>query len=85
MYIAFVTNLLFVIGLTFQTPLVVYVLAKVGLATPTRLRRYRRHAIIVIAVASAVLTPTPDPVTMFMVMVPMILLYELGILLARFA
>jgi sec-independent protein translocase protein TatC len=83
MYIAFVTNLLFVIGLTFQTPLVVLVLAKVGLATPARLTRYRRHAVLVCAIAAAVLTPTPDPVTMFLVMVPMLVLYEVGILLSR--
>lgn len=85
MYISFVTNLLFIIGLTFETPLIVLVLAKIGLATPDRLTRYRRHAILVIAVAAAVLTPTPDPVTMFLVMAPMVLLYEFGILLARIA
>jgi sec-independent protein translocase protein TatC len=84
-YIAFVTNLMFVIGLAFQTPLVVFVLARIGLLTPARMSRYRRHAILIIAVLAAVLTPTPDPFTMLMVMVPMWLLYELGIILARFA
>jgi sec-independent protein translocase protein TatC len=85
LYISFVTNLLFVIGITFQTPLVVFVLARLGLATPSRLAHYRRHAIVAIAIAAAVLTPTPDPFTMFLVMVPMVVLYELGILLARLA
>lgn len=84
-YVAFVTNLLLVIGLCFQTPLVVFGLAKLGLATPRRLTRYRRHAILVMAVAAAALTPTPDPVTMLLLMVPMIVLYELGIVLARIA
>lgn len=84
-YIAFVTNLMFVIGLAFQTPVVVFVLTKVGLLSVDRMKRYRRHAVLVIAVAAAVLTPTPDPFTMFFVMLPMMVLYELGILLARFA
>lgn len=82
-YIAFVTNLLFVIGVAFETPLVVYLLSKVGILTPAIMSRYRRHSILVIAVLAAVLTPTPDPFTMFLVMAPMYLLYELGGLMAR--
>ena len=84
-YIAFVTNMLLVIGIAFQTPLVVYLLAKIGIVRPALMARYRRHAIVVLAVLAAVLTPTPDPFTMFLVLVPMVLLYELGLLLARFA
>lgn len=82
-YISFLTNLLLVIGLAFQTPLVVFVLSKIGILTPAIMSRYRRHAVVVIAVLAAVLTPTPDPFTMFMVAVPMYLLYELGGLMAR--
>jgi sec-independent protein translocase protein TatC len=82
-YISFLTNLLLVIGLAFQTPLVVFLLSKIGLLTPAIMTRYRRHAIVVIAVLAAVLTPTPDPFTMFMVAVPMYILYELGGLMAR--
>jgi sec-independent protein translocase protein TatC len=84
-YVAFVTNLLLVIGLTFQTPLVIFVLAKLNLVTPPFLRHYRRHAIVLMALLSAVLTPTPDPLTMMLVLFPMVLLYELGIILAWFA
>jgi sec-independent protein translocase protein TatC len=84
-YISFVTNLMFIIGVTFQTPLVVFLLAKIGVLSPAAMRRYRRHAILIVAVLAAVLTPTPDPFTMILVMAPMLLLYELGILLARFA
>lgn len=82
-YIAFVSNLLFVIGVSFETPLVVFMLAKIGILKPATMSRYRRHAVLVIAILAAVLTPTPDPFTMFLVMVPMYLLYELGGLLAR--
>lgn len=84
-YIAFVTNMLFIIGVTFQTPLVVYMLAKLGIVSPATMSHYRRHAILIIAILAAVLTPTPDPFTMLLVAVPMVVLYELGILLARFA
>jgi sec-independent protein translocase protein TatC len=84
-YIAFVTNLLLVVGLTFETPLVVFLLAKLGILTPAFMAHYRRHAIVVMALGAAVLTPTPDPFTMFLVLIPMIVLYELGMILARFA
>jgi sec-independent protein translocase protein TatC len=82
-YIAFVSNLLLVIGISFQTPLVVFMLAKIGILNPRTMARYRRHAIVIIAVVAAILTPTPDPFTMILVMVPMYILYELGGLLAR--
>lgn len=84
-YVAFMTNLLFIIGAAFQTPLVVYLFAKLGIVTPAFLSRYRKHAILLLAVLAAVMTPTPDPFTMLMVLIPMVLLYEVGILLARFA
>lgn len=82
-YVEFLTNLLWVLGLAFQTPLVVFLLSKLGILTPRVMARYRRHAILVMAVLAAALTPTPDPFTMMMVMVPMYLLYEAGGLLAR--
>ncbi len=82
-YVSFLTNLLLVVGLAFETPLVVFLLSKIGLLTPATMKRYRRHAILIIAVLAAILTPTPDPFTMFMVAVPMYIMYELGGVLAR--
>lgn len=84
-YVAFMTNLLFIIGAAFQTPLVVYLFAKLGIVTTEFLSRHRKHAILLLAVLAAIMTPTPDPFTMLMVLLPMVLLYEVGILLARFA
>jgi sec-independent protein translocase protein TatC len=63
----------------------IFFLAKLGIITPAALSRYRKYAIIVIAVIAAVVTPTTDPLTMIIMMAPLILLYEIGILLAKLA
>lgn len=81
-YYAFVTNLLFWIGVAFETPLVVFVLARLRLVTPGVLARQWRLAVIVIAVLAAVITPTPDPVNMTLLMLPLLALYGLSVLLA---
>ncbi len=84
-YISFVTSLLFWVGLSFETPLVIFFLAKLGIITSATLSRYRKYAILVVAVIAAVITPTPDPFNMILVMAPLTLLYEIGILLAKLA
>jgi len=84
-YVSFITSLLFWVGLSFETPLLIFFLAKLGVVTPEVLSRYRKYAVLVIAVISAVITPTPDPFNMLLVMGPLVLLYEIGILLAKLA
>ncbi|MFQ5594371.1 MAG: twin-arginine translocase subunit TatC [Anaerolineae bacterium] len=84
-YVSFVVRFLVITGLIFETPLVIYFLSKIGVVSHQRLARSRRYAIVVAAGVAAILTPTTDPFTMLLVMGPMILLYEFGILLARFA
>ena len=84
-YLSFVANLLFWIGLSFELPLFIYFLAKLGIISDKTLRKNRKYAIIAIAVLAAVITPTIDPLNMALVMGPLILLYELGVLLARIA
>jgi sec-independent protein translocase protein TatC len=84
-YIGFVTTLLLWIGLAFETPLVIFFLAKLGIITPAMLSHYRKYAILAIAVIAAVITPPPDPFNMMRVMVPLLILYEAGALLARLA
>ncbi|MEA3326070.1 MAG: twin-arginine translocase subunit TatC [Chloroflexota bacterium] len=84
-YVNFVTNLIFWIGLSFETPLLMYVLAKLGIIDAKGLARQWRIAIIAIAVIAAVATPTPDPINMALLMAPLFALYLLGILLAGFA
>jgi sec-independent protein translocase protein TatC len=84
-YISFVANILLWAGLVFETPLVMFFLAKLGIVTPQGFVKARRVVIISAAAGAAVITPTTDPVNMLLVMVPFMLLYELGILLARLA
>jgi sec-independent protein translocase protein TatC len=84
-YFHFVTSLLFWIGLAFEFPLVIYILAKVGLVRARVLAQQWRFAVVIIAIVAAVITPTVDPVNMSVVMAPMIALYFLSIILAYIA
>jgi sec-independent protein translocase protein TatC len=84
-YISFVTTLLFWSGVVFETPLIMFFLARLGVITPQFLSKNRKFAIIIIAIAAAVITPTPDPFNMGLVMLPLLLMYEIGIVLAKVA
>jgi sec-independent protein translocase protein TatC len=84
-YISFVVSIAFWIGISFQTPLVVFILAKVGLVTPRFLIQNWRFAIVIVAVISAIITPTVDPFNMALLMMPLLGLYGLSILLAALA
>jgi sec-independent protein translocase protein TatC len=80
-YYSFVALALLALGVLFQIPMGVLAATRMGLTTPTQLRKNRRYAILVIAVV-AMLLPGVDPVTMLISMAPLIVLYELSILLA---
>ena len=82
-YIDNFTMLIFVMGVVFELPFVTWILSRMGLVTASFLRQYRRHAVVVLLVLAAVITPTGDPFTLMIVFVPLYLLYELGIILAR--
>jgi len=80
-YVSFVTTMMLVFGVAFQTPLVVLLLARLGVVSVGQLNHYRRHVIVVLLATAALLTP-PDVVSQLCLAGPMWLLYELGILLA---
>lgn len=80
-YYSFVALTLIAMGVLFQVPVGVLAMTKLGITTPEQLRRNRRYAILVIAIVAALL-PTIDPVTMLLEMVPLVVLFELSILLA---
>ncbi len=84
-YFGFVTNLMFWIGISFETPLLVFILAKLKLVTAKMLASQWRIAVVIIAVIAAVVTPTPDPVNMGLLMLPLFVLYLLSIGMAAIA
>lgn len=82
-YIDTVTRLLLITGLVFEMPFVIMGLAKIGVVTSKKLWGWSRYAIVAAAVLAAVVTPSIDPITMIVVMIPIVVLYYLGILLAK--
>ncbi len=83
-FINFVGFFLLGFGLIFELPLFMTLTCKVGLCGYRVFAKYRRYAILIIAIVAAVLTPTPDVVNMSLMALPLYLLYEAGILIARF-
>ena len=84
-YYNFVTLIMFWIGVTFEFPLAIYLLASLGVVKAKSLASQWRLAIVIIAVLAAIITPTVDPVNMGLVMAPMIILYFISIGLAYIA
>ncbi len=84
-YIKFVTNIMFWLGVAFEFPIVIFILASLGLVSAKTLAQHWRLAVVIIAVIAALITPTVDPVNMALVMGPLILLYILSIGLAKIA
>lgn len=83
-YITFATQFTLLFGLSFELPVVVMVLVKLGLLTYETMARTRSYAIVAIFIAAAVITPTPDALTMTLMAMPMLVLYEICIWLAWF-
>ncbi len=81
-YIDLTTRLLLVMGIVFETPIVVMGLAKLGVVSARQLWGWWRYAIVICFVFAAIATPTPDPVTQSLVGGPMVILYFVGIGLA---
>jgi sec-independent protein translocase protein TatC len=84
LYIDFVLKLLLAFGVVFELPLVITLMARLGLVTPQFLARQRRYAVLVNAILAAVLTPTSDVFNMMLMMLPLLIFYEIGIWGARF-
>lgn len=79
-YLSLSSKVLVVLGLIFQLPIVMLILGFMGLVTKYSLRNLRRYIYVGLAIFAAVITPTPDPFTMMILWVPLILLYEIGII-----
>lgn len=81
-YLSFAISFLLPFGIIFELPLVVLVLAKIGIVSSRFLAKKRKYAILIIFVVAAIITPTPDVFTQTFVAGPMYLLYEISILIA---
>lgn len=84
-FIGFVTNFMLAVGITFELPPVMFLLAKLGVVSAKRMGGARRFVVVIAFIAAAIITPTPDPVNQTIVALPIYLLYELGVLFARLA
>lgn len=84
-YIAFLTALLFWMGISFEMPIVFFVLARIGLIGPALLVQNWRLAVVLITIAAALITPTVDPFNMLMVVAPLLVLYAFSIILTAIA
>lgn len=80
--LSFFMALIFGFGLVFEFPLIIFILARVGLVTSTWLRKRRKYALLISAVVAALLTPTTDAISMMLMFVPILVFYELGIVVA---
>ncbi len=84
-YVDVMLRLLFWMGVVFETPLIMVLLARLGIVSARAFSRFRRYWLIIAFVLAAVITPTFDPVNQVLVAIPLLVLYELGVILARLA
>ena len=82
-YVSVLVRLLLAVGLVFEMPLVITLLAKLGVVSPQKLAKGRKWAVLAAFVLGAVITPTVDPVNQTLIAAPIIVLYELSIWLAK--
>lgn len=80
-YISMIKTSVIACGLIFEMPIIIYFLSKVGLVTPSFLRKYRKYAIVLILIVAAIVTP-PDVVSQVIVSIPLLVLYEISIFIS---
>lgn len=80
--LTFFLTLMIGLGTAFQLPVIMFIVAKIGLLTPPMMRKWRKYAFLAILILSALITPTTDPITMMVVATPLYILYELGIVIS---
>jgi sec-independent protein translocase protein TatC len=82
-YLGFILFLSISMGVLFEVPVIVLVLTRMGLISPAMLSGKRKYAIVIIWIIAAIITPQPDPLSQAMVGVPLMIIYEISILLSR--
>jgi sec-independent protein translocase protein TatC len=80
--VSFFLTLMIGLGLAFQLPVIMFILAKIGIAGPKEMRKWRKYAFLGLLVVSAIITPSTDPFNMAIVAIPLVILYEAGIIIS---
>ena len=81
-YLSLVMRLIFAFGISFQLPVVLSLLARIGVVNSKYLKERRKYVVVIMFIAAAILTP-PDPITQIGLALPLLLLYELSILTVK--
>jgi sec-independent protein translocase protein TatC len=84
-YLSFSLKLLLAFGVSFELPVFIFFMAKLGIVNSRMMSRQRRYAILIIFILAAILTPSPDAFTQVIMAVPLMILYEFSIYVAKFA
>ena len=84
-YLSLTLKFLLAFGLCFEMPVFMFFLAKLGIVTSKMLAKQRRYAILIIFIVAAILTPSPDALSQILMAIPLMLLYEVSIVVAKFA
>jgi sec-independent protein translocase protein TatC len=84
-YVSVITTLLFWVGICFEIPIILFFLTKIGIINPKWLSKFRKAAYLLAFIIGAIITPTPDPLNQTFIALPIIFLYEFGIILSRVA
>jgi sec-independent protein translocase protein TatC len=82
-YVDFCLKFVLAFGAVFELPIIIVFFTKMGFVTPKTLAKHRKYAVLIAFVVAAILTPTPDVFNQTLMAVPMIVLYEVGILMSR--
>jgi len=80
--LSFFLTLMIGLGLSFQLPVIMFVLAKIGIVSAKKMREWRRYAYLGLVIVAAVITPSTDPINMAIVAIPLVILYEAGVLIS---
>ncbi len=81
--LSFFLTLMIGLGLSFQLPVIMFVLAKIGIVSPAKMVEWRRYAYLMLTIVAAVITPSTDPINMAIVAIPLVILYEAGVIISR--
>jgi sec-independent protein translocase protein TatC len=84
-YLSFALKFLLAFGVSFQLPVFIFFMTKLGIVNSRILSKQRRYAILIIFIAAAVLTPSPDAFTQIIMAIPLMILYEMSVMIAKYA